>query len=54
MYAKQHHEEISLLEQCLCGSHNIVLILAQRSPHLPNCSVNFSPGDNYAPIVLIT
>ena len=39
MYVKQHDEEISLLEQCLRGSHNIVVILAQRFPHLPNSGV---------------
>ena len=39
MDIKQHHEEISLLEQCLRGSHNIVVILAQRSPHLLNSGV---------------
>ena len=31
-YIKQHHEEINLV----LGSHNIGVILAQRSRHLPN------------------
>ena len=55
-YVKQHHEEISLFEQCLLGSHNIGVTLAQRSRHSPQlntCFVNFPPGDNHTPIVLI-
>ena len=38
-YVEQHHEELSLFEQCLRGSYNIGVILAQRFQHLPNSGV---------------
>ena len=51
--AFQHHEEISLFEKCLCGSHIIGVIFVHRSLAQLRCFVNFPPGDNYVPIILI-